>query len=342
MLQGVHGGHRVLHIDGTTANQPGRTYGTFEAGVDLDAGEVNALPFTIWMPLIDTAHAMSFSSPTTSAATLTTPRVPGLRIIIPAGSVVKDEDGNVVTELSITAVPTDRTPFPLPSFFETPVYFTVQPGGSYVFPDRARIIYPNYTNQPPGARVEFWDYDPDGKGWYIYGYGSVSPDGTQMVPDPGVKVYSFSGAMINDGNTPPATGPKCSWWSTLFFGCHAGDPVDPQSGLFANQTTDLYLPGTLPISLTRVYRQADTNSRAFGLATNFTYGIFLWSAQQYTEADLIMPRRRGEDDPRAPRGHMGSFRRAGQRALPMGQRGGRDLGHGAGVARPPARPSEHD
>jgi RHS repeat-associated protein len=289
LLEDLPAGHQVLQIDGTTANQPAHTYGTFEVGIDLDNGELNVLPFTIWMPLIDTPHAESFPSPTTSDVTLSTPRIPGLQVIIPAGSVVKDEDGNVVTKLSITAVPTDRTPFPLPSFFETPVYFTVQPGGSYIFPDGARIIYPNYTNQPPGARAEFWDYDADGKGWYIYGYGSVSANGTQIVPDAGVKVYAFSGAMINDGNTPPATGPKCSFWATLFFGCYAGDPVDPQSGLLANQTTDLYLPGTLPISLTRVYRQADTNSRVFGLATNFTYGMFLWSAHQYTEADLIMP-----------------------------------------------------
>jgi RHS repeat-associated protein len=290
VLSDIPAGHQVLEIDGTTADQPGKTYGTFEYGVDLAKGRQNVLPFTIWMPLIDTAHAQSFDSLTAGEVTLSTPRIPGLEIKIPAGSVVKDEDGEVVTSLGITAVPTDRTPFPLPSFFETPVYFTVQPGGSYVFPDGARIIYPNYTKQPPGARAEFWNYDPEDKGWYVYGHGTVSADGTQIVPDPGVKVYEFSGAMINPpGLDPPPNGPKCSFWATLFSGCHGGDPVDPQSGLFASQTTDLYLPGPIPISLTRVYRQNDPNARAFGLATNFTYGIFLWSAHQYTEADLIMP-----------------------------------------------------
>ena len=289
VLSDIPAGHQVLEIDGTTADRPGKTYGTFEYGVDLDKDRQNLLPFTIWMPLIDTAHAQSFDSPTTREVTLSTPRVPGLEIKIPAGSMVKDEDGDVVTSLSITAVPTDRTPFPLPSFFETPVYFTVQPGGSYVFPDGARIIYPNYHHQPPGARAEFWNYDPEDKGWYVYGHGTVTADGKQIVPDPGVKVYEFSGAMINDGNTPPPNGPKCSWWSTLLFGCHDGDPVDPQSGLFASQTTDLYLPGPMPISLTRVYRQNDPNARAFGLATNFTYGIFLHSENQYQEADLVMP-----------------------------------------------------
>jgi RHS repeat-associated protein len=306
VLSEIPAGHQVLEIDGTTADRPGKTYGTFEYGVDLDKGQQNLLPFTIWMPLIDTAHEQSFDSPTTKDVTITTPKIPGLEVVIPAGSRVEDEDGEPVTKLGITAVPTDRTPFPLPSFFETPVYFTVQPGGAYVFPHGARIIYPNYHHQPPGARVEFWNYDPEDKGWYVYGHGTVSADGKQIVPDPGVRVYEFSGAMINDGNFPAPNGPKCSSWANSgmpandprrfvteigYSGetCHDGDPVDPQSGLFTSQTTDLYLPGPLPISLTRVYRQNDPNGRAFGLATNFTYGIFLHSENQYQEVDLVMP-----------------------------------------------------
>jgi RHS repeat-associated protein len=287
-LSGVPSGHQVLEIDGTTANRPGKTYGSFEYGVDLDKGQQNVLPFTIWMPLIDTAHAQSIDSPTAKQVVLTTPKIPGLEVVIPAGSRVEDEDGEPVTSLGITPVPIDRPPFPLPKFFEPPVYFTVQPGGAYVFPEGARIIYPNYTHQPPGARGDFWNYDPEDKGWYVYGQGTVSADGTQVIPDPGVKVYEFSGAMFDNG-TPPDDGPQCSFWATLFSGCHGGDPVDPQSGLFTSETTDLYLPGPLPINLTRVYRQADTNARGFGRATNFTYGMFMYSANQYQEADLIMP-----------------------------------------------------
>ena len=37
----------------------------------------------------------------------------------------------------------------------------------------ARLIYPNDAHAPAGARYDFWNYDPDQKGWYIYGQGSV-------------------------------------------------------------------------------------------------------------------------------------------------------------------------
>jgi len=35
-----------------------------------------------------------------------------------------------------------------------------------------------------GTRVDFWDYDADDKGWIVYGHGSVTKDGKQVVPDP--------------------------------------------------------------------------------------------------------------------------------------------------------------
>jgi uncharacterized protein RhaS with RHS repeats len=44
-----------------------------------------------------------------------------------------------------------------------------------------------------------------------------------------------------------------------------------------------------PVRLTRTYRQKDTNARPFGIGTTHPYALFLWSAQQYQQADLILP-----------------------------------------------------
>ncbi|HKT00837.1 MAG TPA: pre-peptidase C-terminal domain-containing protein [Rugosimonospora sp.] len=283
LLTGVPAGHEAMLIDGRTASGPGRAFGVYEVGVDVTAGHTLVLPYTIWMTRLDSRHSVRFPSPTTVDTVITTPTIPGFEVRLPRGSVVKDEDGHVVTSLSITAVPVDRPPFPLPAGVVTPVYFTVQPGGSYVFPSGAQIVYPNTTGLAPGVRVPFYDYDPDGRGWYVYGLGTVTADGRQVVPDPGVRVWQFSGAMINVGGlTGPGDGPGDG-------GDSGGDPIDLGTGLFVQSHTDLVLPDVIPIALTRTYRQRDNARRPFGIGTNFTYGMFLQSANQYQEADLVYP-----------------------------------------------------
>ncbi|TPW11397.1 MAG: Teneurin-3, partial [Halothiobacillaceae bacterium] len=54
--------------------------------------------------------------------------------------------------------------------------------------------------------------------------------------------------------------------------------------------TDFYLPDVIPIELTRNYRSNDTNSYAFGIGTKFDqFGMYLWSAAQFQEVDLVLP-----------------------------------------------------
>ncbi|MFI9639121.1 RHS repeat-associated core domain-containing protein [Micromonospora sp. NPDC051925] len=314
LLTGLTAGHHVLVIDGATASRPGRAFGRFETGVDLRAGETVELGYPIWMTRLDTANSVRFPSPTRKQTVITTPAIPGFEVRLPEGSVIRDRAGKRVTELSITALPVDQPPFPLPAGVRTPVYFTVQPGGSVILPEGAQIIYPNTQGLAPGSRLDFWDYDPGRTpcvktpvksypkkpakaakapavcavtgaeaGWYIYGHGTVTPDGRQIVPDPDVRVWEFTGAMFNgSGKRPAGTGPGED-------GDDGGDPVDLASGLFVDEHTDLTVNDVLPISITRTYRQNDTQNREFGIGANFTYGIFVNSKQEYVEADLIFP-----------------------------------------------------
>jgi hypothetical protein len=104
-------------------------------------------------------------------------------------------------------------------------------------------------------RVQFFNYDPDDKGWFVYGMGTVGP--THVTPDAGTRIYGFTGASFNDGNPPPAgsAGPE---------GPQDGDPVDASTGAFIMQKTDLYLPDVIPLALTRTYNSKDSYSRPFG------------------------------------------------------------------------------
>ena len=286
LLQDISPGHRVMVIDGRSASRPQTTYGTFRAGIEITSAKTNVLPFTIWMPKLDMAHAVDIPSPNQEEIVITNPLIPGLELHLPAGTVIRDLDGQAVTQISITPVPTDRPPFPLPQGLNVPVFASIQPGGARVIPPRARLIYPNYTGERAGARIDFWNYDPEGKGWYVYGQGTVSANGKQVIPDPGVVVYEFTGIMIGgqirdflNGSPKPGNGP----------GNDCCDPVDTGTGLFVQTNTDLILPDTLPIRLQRTYRPEDNVSRAFGIGSRHPFDMRMSSEQNYQECDLSTP-----------------------------------------------------
>jgi len=326
LLTSVAAGHQILIVDGRTASKGGNIYGIFRAGVDLTASKTNVLPFVIWMPKLDIAHAASITSPTVKEVVITNPHIPGLELHLPAGTLIRDLDGKAVTEVSITAIPTNQPPFPLPPGVHVPTFFTIQPGGAQIIPPRAYVVYPNFTNEPAGSRINFWNYDPTEKGWYIYGQGTVTANGKQVMPDPGVVLYEFSGLMDQTSNpTPPPKSKKPGegddppWYCKVVpFMCGGGggggggnsggsgggngpgtpaggnpdgDPVDPGTGLFLYSQTDLFLPDTLPITLTRIYRPEDSGSRAFGIGSTHPFSIFLWGGilSQYQETNLILP-----------------------------------------------------
>jgi RHS repeat-associated protein len=280
LLSGLPAGRQVLVVEGD-AVPGGKRYGRYETGVELTANRTTTLQYTIWLTPLDPAGDYRIASPIKHEVRLRTPQIPGLEVVLPAGSVITNAAWKVVHDLNITAIPTNRPPFPLPAFVSVPVYFTVQPGGAW--PSKgAQIIYPNWDHLPPGQRVEFWNYEASKRGWYIYGEGTVTPNGKQVVPDPNVRVWDFSGAMISSTPTPPANGPKGG-------NPTGGDPVDLQTGLYVYRKTDLTIPDTIPIVIEHTYRQDDSNSYAFGIGAESFYEMRLWSNNNYHEADLVLP-----------------------------------------------------
>jgi len=60
------------------------------------------------MPKLDTKHVVTISSPTTTNVTVSNPGIPGLELRLPAQSVIRDMDGQNVTQLSITPIPINQ------------------------------------------------------------------------------------------------------------------------------------------------------------------------------------------------------------------------------------------
>ena len=325
LLQDLNPGFAKFEIDGSSASRDsagrsgattGAQYGYYAARVELQAGRTNVLPYTIWMPRLDPAGTVRIDSPLATDRIITSPRIPGLELRIPAGTVIRDRQGKVVTEINVTAIPVDRPPFPVPDL-GVPVYFTIQPGGAVLqstsgrAPQGAQLYYPNFRGEVPGARGVFWNYDPLEREWFVYGLGRISADAKQAIPDPGVTIHEFTGAMFNGSDAPPPAGPppcECPgaggsgpgggssgqpWGQASSAGsgnsAAAGDPVDLVTGQFAHVETDLHLPDVMPITLSRTYRALDKNSRAFGVGMTHPYDIFLYSANSFQEIDLILP-----------------------------------------------------
>jgi RHS repeat-associated protein len=275
VLTGAPSGQQVLVIDGRSADTGNKHYGRFEYQMEVKAG-LNALDFTIWMPVLDTQHAMRLPSPTTSAVVVTNPDMPGFALHIPPGTVIRDAEGKIVTEVSITPIPADQLPFPMP-YGDVPIFYTIQPGGAVLQSTTgtargARLVYPNYSTQPAGARLALFDYDPRGRGWYIYTTGTVSEDGSTITPEKDFTIYQFTASSAaSPGDTPASDGPKpdpCT-------GCCQGDPVSCADGFFLEANTDLSLADVIPVELTRTYRQNDANQRAYGVGTNDDFDMFL-------------------------------------------------------------------
>ena len=277
-------GRHLLQIDGATA-QPSGSWGLFSEVVNLVANFPNQVPGPMWMTPIDNRHAVRLPPRITHPLVVTTPRIPGLELHIPAGTVIRNRDGYTVRKISITPIRIDRPPFPLPVGAQLPSYFTIQPGGATIQGNGVRLVYPNWGHQRPGTRMTFWAYGARWNGWWVYGHGTVTPDGKHVVPDKGTVLHDFQGAMFNSGPQPPIDGPGEE---------PAADPVDLSTGLFSFSRTDMTEPGTLPLSLTRSYRQDDPSVYRFGLGTNDLYGINLWSSsladnQGFLNVSLVLP-----------------------------------------------------
>jgi len=297
LLSNLTAGRYDLTIQGHTAGRPGKRYGTFDVLVDIAAGKTTVLPYIVWLPVLDDQNAVSLPVPTNREIGVTTPRVPGMEVRIPSDAVLRMPAGahhthglarQELTSMAITPIPADRTPFPLPPGANGGLVFTLQLHGAKVEGLRGekrpglRIVYPNYQNLPAGDRVEFWNYDPAGVGWYMYGHGTVTRDRRQIVPDPGVELQSMYCISFMLRLFVPVL------WPTLGDDHTDGDPVDLGTGLFVHHQTDLVLPDVIPIELSRTYRQNDSNNRSFGKGAMNPYDMFIYG-DTANYGEIILP-----------------------------------------------------
>jgi RHS repeat-associated protein len=321
LLSGLTAGSHQLIISASS-------YGVYAEPVELPAGRTTVLPWVTYLTPLDTSHIVTLTSPASHEVTVTTPKIPGLEIEIPKGTVIRDHNGHVVTKVSITPLEVGRTPYPLAPGMQ-PGFFTLQPGDATVSGPGLRVIYPNGTGQPAGTAIPYFVNTPDwpGTGWWRYGTGHVTANGKQIAPAPGVSwnIVSLGGYGTNP---PPPNGPPPCPGSPPPGGGGGGgggggspppppnscpaDPVSVASGLLLGQATDLSLSDVASVSLSRTFRQLDDTVRDFGIGTSSSLNYYIVAAGN-GDFDLYSPS--GGSLAYAPTGTTGLYQAVGSTTL---------------------------
>lgn len=242
--------------------------------VDIASDHATQLTDPIW---VAQAHPKFYPIAPGRRDTVRPGHLPGVTVEIPEHTTIRGMDGQPRTQISITALPPDRVPR-LPSRAAPRTVYLV----SFETPDGGfsnqpvPFSAPNESMEDPGTRMELWYYekspaaDPASHQWKRAGYGTVSPDGRTVIPDPGVGQLSFCYVYWTAENVAisplcPADGQSCS----------TADPVDVTTGAFTMQKTDIVLPGRLPVVINRTYRSQAGGIGPFGEGGSFNYHIQL-------------------------------------------------------------------
>lgn len=275
-------GQQVVLVDGPSALYPG----SLPVQTTIQAGQANVLPYPVFLHEV----GQNYFPIAQGGQTIVAPAdIPGFSMMIPAGTTITGWDGQPNLKVSVVPVPIDRLPIPTlpPNVPAKQVYMFNfgKPGGG--FPSRPiPIIMPNDYGAPPGTRMDMWYYDegptpdPTSHQWKVYGQGTVSADGTSVIPDPGVGQPKF---CCGGGSTAPGFATRLSAAALTFFDLLFGaDPVILQTGMFSLDQTDMVLPGRMPVVIRRAYHSQDpglpgdpgspparelVNSNAFGFNT---------------------------------------------------------------------------
>ncbi len=293
-------GTQLIRYDGSTVTSPAGTY----AGVDLlytfTPGQVTTAPVLIHLPRVDDAETVMVQQNASTDQTFTFRSIPGLSVTVYAGTTFTLADGTQPNRFPLIAVqvPVDRLPDQMPQGGSTIMPFIVafQPANTTASQPVA-VTFPNTLNTAPGTNMPLDTLDPTKGVMVQYGTGTVSSDGTQIIPDPdpshpmhryGLVHFDWHGPRVPAANqTNPS--PDCT--GGCFCAQAGSHPVDLSSGLEVLTVTDIAISGSRgSISIARTYRSGSNNPGPFGIGTGHNYSYQL-NVQNQSQGliTLIMP-----------------------------------------------------
>lgn len=274
-------GPQLVRYDGTTATAPPGQY----AGVDLVytivANQAVVAPALIHLPRIDDRETVMVRQNAPMDQTFGFKSVPFLSVTVYAGTIFTLADGTQPDPFPLVAVqvPVDRLPDVKPPNPSMLMVFIVafQPANASASQPVA-VTFPNLIGTEPATNMVLMTLDPTKGTMVPYGTGTVSNDGTQIVPDAdpshpgrryGLVHFDWHGPMPPPAN---ATNPGPNYCPLA----RVGRSVDLSSGLEVRTSTDITINGLRgPVSVVRTYRTLSNIAGPFGIGTNHNYGYQL-------------------------------------------------------------------
>jgi len=275
-------GSQMIQYDPSTVISPPGKYSGVTLSYVLTPGQVTTPGIIVHLPNVTNAETFTVSQNSSSNQTFVSKSIRGVTITIYAGTTFSLADGTQPNPfpLSLVEIPYYQLPdYMPPNPTEDPVFaMSIEPFNSSSSQPVA-ITYPNRKNTPPGTTMPLTSLNPTLGMMVNYGTGTVSGDGTAVVPDPdpanpghlyGISHFDWHFPIPGGGGGGGGGG------SGGGGGGGGGDPVDLATGLLMLSKPDVAIGGARgKIAIVRSYEEMTSATGPFGIGTNHNYNWLL-------------------------------------------------------------------
>jgi RHS repeat-associated protein len=223
-------GPQLIGFDGTTVTSPAGKYSGVSLVYTLASGQVTASPVLVHLPRVDNVETFLVQQNAAADQSYSYKSIPGLSVTVYANTTLTMPDGTTPNPFALGAiqVAVDRLP-DLKAAVPTMIgvfFVSFQPTNGTASQPIA-VTFPNTLNTPAGTDMPLLTLDPTRGKMVPYGTGTVSSDGSQVIPDPdpthpghryGLVHFDWHGQMPPPPNSNnPGGGGGCT-----LLGCSGG------------------------------------------------------------------------------------------------------------------------
>ena len=307
-------GPQLIGFDGNHVTSPAGTYAGLQLVFTLVQGAVVVSPVLVHLPRVDNVETFLVTQNAQVDQSYKFKSIPNLSVTVYAGTIFTKQDGTQPDPFPLTAieVPVDRLPDVMPATTASVTAFIVafQPAETNATQPVA-VWFPNTLNTPPGTTGPLMTLDPTLGRMAPYGVGTVSMDGTTIIPgiDPSSGAAQHRYGIVHfdwHGFSPPppslnlnAASPSADLSQNNSAGVPAapsdGDPVDLSSGIGVTKSVDMEIVGNLgTLSLVRTQRTLSIQGPSlgpfgWGTSHNFDYRLDTSTPQTAALINFVLP-----------------------------------------------------